>query len=372
MKRISVIVGTRPEAIKLAPLIIALRKQSGVILSVCITGQHTDMVQSVLEVFEITPDKDFSVMGKTNNLNDLTGLLLSKFQEYYLDFKPDIIVVQGDTSSVFAGAVAAFNLHIPVAHVEAGLRSNNLESPWPEEGIRRMVTQIASYHFTPTSESAENIKSSGVTNSTIEVSGNTVIDALHQAIKLIEEGSTNLNLPNLLRELTGRKMVLVTGHRRENFGDGLHNLCVAIATLAKAHPEYEFIFPVHLNPVVQSQVKEFFSELTHTNVHLIEPLPYLEFVWLMKNSHFIITDSGGIQEEAPSLGKPVLVTRDTTERPEGVQAGTVVLVGKDSSILIQEALRLMEDELYYKKMSQAVNPYGDGKSVERIIKTLIG
>lgn len=370
MKKISVVIGTRPEAIKMAPLICALREQSEIKLSVCKTGQHTDMVDSVLDVFGITADEDFSVMGKTDNLNDTTALLLQKFQSYYTDFKPDIVFVQGDTASVFAGALAAFNMQIEVAHVEAGLRTGNLASPWPEEGFRSMVSPVTKYHFAPTEQSAQNLLRAGIKKESIYVTGNTVIDALRMAEKIIQKGEVQLNLPKEVTDSIRKKRILVTGHRRENFGEGLDNLCKAIARLAVRYSDIDFIFPVHLNPVVQGQVKDFFAEKQLDNVLLIEPQPYLEFIWLMKNSTLIITDSGGIQEEAPGLGKPVLVTRDTTERPEGVGAGTVRLVGTSESSLFDSACSLLDDEKAYLSMSRAQNPYGDGKAVERILKVI--
>jgi UDP-N-acetylglucosamine 2-epimerase (non-hydrolysing) len=370
MKRISVVVGTRPEAIKMAPLILAFQNED-VVLSVCKTGQHTDMVDSVLQVFGIHADVDFSIMGKTNTLNDTTALLLQKFQRYYDDFKPDIVFVQGDTASVFAGAAAAFNMQIEVAHVEAGLRTGNLASPWPEEGFRSMVSPITRYHFAPTTLSADNLLRAGVKTENIFITGNTVIDALHIAEGIIEKGDVTLAIPDSVLNSSNERSVLITGHRRENFGEGLENLCHAIVRLADKYQGTDFIFPVHLNPVVQGQVKAFFSGRQLQNVLLIEPQPYLEFIWLMKKSYFIITDSGGIQEEAPGLGKPVLVTRDTTERPEGIDAGTVKLVGTSEASLFEAACSLLDSKEQYKEMSQAQNPYGDGQATGRILKTIL-
>lgn len=370
MKRISVVIGTRPEAIKMAPVILALKRED-VVLSVCKTGQHTDMVDSVLQVFGIQADVDFSIMGKTSNLNDTAALLLQKFQTYYTDFKPDVVFVQGDTASVFAGALAAFNLQIEVAHVEAGLRTGNLASPWPEEGFRSMVSPITRYHFAPTTLSADNLQQAGVKAENIFVTGNTVIDALHLAEKIIEKGDVALAIPDSVLNSSNERSVLITGHRRENFGEGLENLCRAVVRLATKYVDIDFIFPVHLNPIVQGQVKAFFIKNNLKNVLLIEPQPYLEFIWLMKKSHFIITDSGGIQEEAPGLGKPVLVTRDTTERPEGIDAGTVKLVGTSEASLFEAACSLLDSEEQYKAMSQAQNPYGDGQATERILKTIL-
>jgi len=370
MKRISVVIGTRPEAIKMAPIILALKKES-VILSVCKTGQHIDMVDSVLKVFGIEADVDFSIMGQTDNLNDTTALLLQKFQTYYSEFKPDIVFVQGDTASVFAGALAAFNVHIKIAHIEAGLRTGNLASPWPEEGFRSMVSPITDYHFAPTTLSADNLLRSGVMEDAIFVTGNTVIDALHIAEGILEKNDTSLSIPEAVTNSKNHRRVLITGHRRENFGEGLDNLCRAIARLAERYLDTDFIFPVHLNPVVQGQVKNFFAERKVENVLLIEPQPYLEFIWLMKNSLLIITDSGGIQEEAPGLGKPVLVTRDTTERPEGIEAGTVKLVGTSETSLFEAACSLLDSEAEYQKMAQAQNPYGDGQATARILKVIL-
>jgi len=368
--RVSIVVGTRPEAIKLAPLIHELKSRS-VSLSVCKTGQHTDMVDSVFNVFDIKADVDFSIMGQTENLNDTIALLLQKFQAYFIEFKPDIVFVQGDTASVFAGALAAFNLHIEVAHVEAGLRTGNIASPWPEEGFRSMVSPVTRYHFAPTVQSAENLRQAGVPDKNIFVTGNTVIDALHIAQNIIEQEGTVLELPEEVLTSKNTKKVLITGHRRENFGEGLNNLCKAIARLAERYGDIDFIFPVHLNPVVQRQVKMFFVEKDITNVLLIEPQPYLEFIWLMKNSLLIITDSGGIQEEAPGLGKPVLVTRDTTERPEGIAAGTVKLVGTSESSLFEAVCGLLDNEETYRTMAMAKNPYGDGRASQRIVEEIL-
>jgi UDP-N-acetylglucosamine 2-epimerase (non-hydrolysing) len=371
MKKISVIIGTRPEAIKMAPLICALRECTDrVVLSVCKTGQHTDMVDSVLSVFGIKADVDFSVMGNTQTLNDTTALLIQKFESYYTEFKPDLVFVQGDTTSVFAGALAAFNRQIEVAHVEAGLRTGNLASPWPEEGFRSMVSPITRYHFAPTQQSFDNLIKAGIPESNIFITGNTVIDALHMAETIIENGEVQLALPEEVLTSKNKRSILITGHRRENFGSGLDNLCRAIARLAEQYADIDFVFPVHLNPVVQGQVKTFFSEKQLQNVLLIPPQPYLEFIWLMKHSLFIITDSGGVQEEAPGLGKPVLVTRDTTERPEGIAAGTVKLVGTDESSLFAAACSLLESDEAYRAMAQAQNPYGDGKAVERILEVI--
>lgn len=368
-RKIIIVIGTRPEAIKMAPVILALKKED-VILSVCKTGQHTDMVDSVLNVFSIKPDVDFSIMGKTNNLNDTTALLLQKFQAYFADFKPDLVFVQGDTVSVLAGAMAAFNMQIMVAHVEAGLRTGNLSSPWPEEGFRSMVSPITEYHFAPTETSADNLKKAGVDKNKIFVTGNTVIDALHLAERIFESDPSVLSLPDIVASSKNSKRVLITGHRRENFGSGLDNLCRAVSCLADRYTDIDFIFPVHLNPIVQKQVNGFFNEKNLSNIFLIKPQSYLEFVWLMKNSLLIITDSGGIQEEAPGLGKPVLVTRDTTERPEGIESGTVKLVGTNELSIFESVCSLLDSKEVYLKMATAQNPYGDGTATKRIVNIL--
>lgn len=370
MKRISVVIGTRPEAIKMAPIILALKRED-VELSICKTGQHTDMVDLVFDVFNIKAGIDFSIMDKTNNLNDMVALLINKFQSYFLDFKPDLVLFQGDTASVFASALAAFNLQIDTAHVEAGLRTGNLSSPWPEEGFRSMISPITKYHFAPTKTSLLNLIKAGIPEKDIFVTGNTVIDALYEAEEMIESGMCQLNLPEIVINSKNLKRILITGHRRENFGSGLDNLCRAIANLAERYSNIDFIFPVHLNPVVQKQINTFFEDKKLYNILLIEPQPYLEFVWLMKNSLLIITDSGGIQEEAPSLGKPVLVTRDTTERPEGVESGTVKLVGKGESSLFDSVCSLIDNENNYLNMSTANNPYGDGMAAKRIVDIIL-
>ncbi len=354
----------------MAPIILALKKKN-VFVSVCKTGQHSDMVDSVLKIFKISADADFSIMGQSHNLNDTTALLMQKFQTYYVDFKPDLVIVQGDTVSVFAAALAAFNLQIQVAHVEAGLRTWDLTSPWPEEGFRSMVTQISRYHFAPTQKSADNLRRDGVEEERIFITGNTVIDALYEAEKIIERNPEIIAIPENILKSDNSKSILITGHRRENFGKPLHNLCTGISKLAEIYNDIDFIFPVHLNPNVQKQVNDFFTEKKHKNIFLIEPQPYLEFVWLMKQCLFIITDSGGIQEEAPALGKPVLVMRDTTERPEGVDAGIIKLIGTSEESLLVESQSLISSEDEYKRMATAKNPYGDGKSAERIIKIIL-
>ncbi len=354
----------------MAPVIRALKQELSVELSVCKTGQHMDMVDSVFEVFGIKADVDFSIMGMTNNLNDTTALLLQKFQTYFSDFKPDIVFVQGDTISVLAGTLAAFNLRIETAHIEAGLRTGNLSSPWPEEGFRSMMTPTIKYHFAPTEQNAETLYRLGVEKKNVFVTGNTVIDALHLAEGFLDN-DVPLSIPDIVINSKNVRKILITGHRRENFGEGLDNLCRAIARLAERYPDTDFIFPVHLNPVVQGQVNAFFHKSDVKNVLLIEPQPYLEFVWLMKQSYFIITDSGGIQEEAPGLGKPVLVTRDTTERPEGVNAGMVKLLGTSEEVLFDAACKLLDSEEEYRTMAQSKNPYGDGHATERIIKVII-
>ncbi len=369
MKRLSVVIGTRPEAIKMVPIIMALRQQN-VEISVCKTGQHTDMVDSVLSVFNIKANIDFSIMGQTDNLNDTVALLLQKFQAYFDEFRPDLLFVQGDTASVFAGAIAAFNQQIPIAHVEAGLRTGNLASPWPEEGFRSMISPVINYHFAPTLVSESNLIKEGIPKEKIFVTGNTVIDALHLADNLIVSQNVRLNLPAEITTSNNKKQILITGHRRENFGEGLENLCKALSRLAERYSDFDFVFPVHLNPIVQEQVGNFFARQQLKNIKLIGPQPYLEFIWLMKKSFLIITDSGGIQEEAPGLGIPVLVTRDTTERPEGIIAGTVRLIGTSETSLFEATCNLIDNKAEYMVMATATNPYGDGKAAQRIIEII--
>ena len=356
MKKISVIFGTRPEAIKLCPVVLALQKDPEFDCRVCVTGQHKEMLYQVLDVFGVKPDVDLELMRPNQTLGGLTSRAIAAIDEYLAAEKPDIVMVQGDTTTVLAGALAAFYHHIPVAHVEAGLRTGNMLSPWPEEANRVLTTRLAKWHFCPTENNKANLLKEGVNPADIYVTGNTVIDALMIAREKVPK--TN----------DGKCRVLITGHRRENFGEGFEHMCTAIKKLAEEFSDVEFIYPVHLNPNVQEPVKRILKGLD--NVKLIEPQSYLPFVGLMNDAYLILTDSGGVQEEAPSLGKPVLVMRDTTERPEAVTAGTVKLVGTNAEDIYREAKKLLSDEVAYKQMAAATNPYGDGKAVERILEIL--
>ena len=356
MKKISVIFGTRPEAIKLCPVVLALRKSSEFDCKVCVTGQHKEMLYQVLDVFGVKPDVDLELMRPNQTLGGLTSRAIAAIDKYLAAEKPDIVMVQGDTTTVLAGALAAFYHHIPVAHVEAGLRTGNMLSPWPEEANRVLTTRLAKWHFCPTENNKANLLKEGVNPDDIYVTGNTVIDALMIAREKVRK--TN----------DGKRRVLITGHRRENFGEGFEHMCTAIKKLAEEFSDVEFIYPVHLNPNVQEPVNRILKGLD--NVKLIEPQSYLPFVGLMNDAYLILTDSGGVQEEAPSLGKPVLVMRDTTERPEAVTAGTVKLVGTNAEDIYREAKKLLSDEAVYKQMAAATNPYGDGRTVERIVEIL--
>ena len=359
-KKISVIFGTRPEAIKLCPVVLALKADPAFDCRVCVTGQHREMLQQVLDVFGVVPDVDLALMRPNQTLGGLTSRAIAAIDEYLAQEKPDIVMVQGDTTTVLAGALAAFYHHIPVAHVEAGLRTGNMESPWPEEANRVLTTRLAKWHFCPTENNKNNLLKEGVAVDDIYVTGNTVIDALLIAREKIKQ-SNNLKSNN-------SRMVLITGHRRENFGEGFEHICNAIRKLATEFPDVDFVYPVHLNPNVREPVNRLLSGLP--NVKLIEPQSYLPFVKLMSEAYLILTDSGGVQEEAPSLGKPVLVMRDTTERPEAVTAGTVKIVGTKADDIYRETRTLLTDRAAYEAMAAAVNPYGDGKAVERIVKIL--
>ena len=374
MKKISVIFGTRPEAIKLCPLILALKKHPDEVdCRVCVTGQHRQMLDQVLNVFGVVPDTDLNLMQPNQTLGSLTAHAIEKLDAYFAEVKPDIAVVQGDTTTVLAGALAAFYHKIPVAHVEAGLRTGNMLSPWPEEANRVLTTRLARWHFCPTETSRQNLLKEGVPDANIHVTGNTVIDALHWALGYLNDNP--VEIPGLTKEfidsLSQKRMVLITGHRRENFGDGFRNICQAIVELARRFPDVEYVYPVHLNPNVQQPVNEIIGAAALKNIHLIRPLEYLPFLSLMSKAYLILTDSGGVQEEAPSLGKPVLVMRDTTERPEAVTAGTVRLVGSDFRKIVESCDAMLTDEEAYRKMANAVNPYGDGKAVERIVDVLL-
>lgn len=374
--------GTRPEAIKVAPLVKELQKHPDEFQTVvCVTGQHREMLDQVLDIFDIKPDYDLNIMKQGQDLYDITSRVLLGMRDVLKEVLPDLVFVHGDTTTSMAAALAAFYQQIPVAHIEAGLRTHNIYSPWPEEMNRQITGRIATYDFAPTPLSRENLMMENVSEDKITVTGNTVIDALHMVIKRIK-GNKELDkeLEDKLRNFgydvnrltNGKKLVLITGHRRENFGDGFINMCRAIKQLTKFYPEVDFVYPMHLNPNVRKPIHKVFGEdLSNLgNMFFIEPLEYLEFVYLMEKSNMVLTDSGGIQEEAPGLGKPVLVMRDTTERPEAVTAGTVKLVGTDYDKIVGETQKLLDDQDYYNKMSQAVNPYGDGKACGRIVEKI--
>lgn len=369
MKKILVIFGTRPEAIKMAPVIAQLAKAEGVELRVCVTAQHRQMLDQVLELFEIRPDIDLDLMKPGQNLSGITAAVLAGLQAVLHDWRPDLVLVHGDTTTTMAASLAAYYERIPVGHVEAGLRTGNLYSPWPEELNRRIAGTIASVHFAPTETARSNLLKEGVSGRSIHVTGNTVIDALHEVVHRLQRNPSLLypyqSVIPVLNE--SHRTILVTGHRRENFGSGFENICHALARVA-SRGDVDIVYPVHLNPNVQEPVRRILGGIP--NVHLIEPLDYLPFVHLMTRCHLLLTDSGGIQEEAPSLGKPVLVMRDTTERPEAVEAGTVKLVGTQQGRIVQEVCRLLDDPGDYAKMSRAHNPYGDGCAASRIVNII--
>ena len=382
MKKVMLVFGTRPEAIKMAPLVkafAALPEEFETV--VCVTGQHREMLDQVLRIFEIVPDYDLNIMKQGQDLYDVTARVLTGMREVLKEAKPDVVLVHGDTTTSTAAALAAFYQQIPVGHVEAGLRTHNIYSPWPEEMNRQLTGRIATWHFAPTPLSRHNLLAEGVKEVVVTVTGNTVIDALYWVVdKIKSDKALDADLESLLakagydtgRLKDGRRLVLITGHRRENFGDGFIRMCRAIKALTEKYPEVDFVYPMHLNPNVRRPIHEVFGEdLSHLgNMFFIEPLEYLSFVYLMEKSFIVLTDSGGIQEEAPGLGKPVLVMRDTTERPEALEAGTVKLVGTDYDKIVGEVSALLEDKGYYETMSHAVNPYGDGKACGRIIKSL--
>lgn len=384
MKKILIVFGTRPEAIKMAPLVKAMQQRPDVFnTKVCVTGQHREMLDQVLRIFDIVPDYDLAIMKPGQDLYDVTSRVLSGMRDVLKEVQPQLVLVHGDTTTSTATALAAFYQQIPVGHVEAGLRTHNIYSPWPEEMNRQITGRIATWHFSPTTLSQKNLLSEGINASSITVTGNTVIDALLMVIEKIKskpgieiEIKNTLNSYGIAEKMinswsSSRRLVLITGHRRENFGDGFLNICHAIKELSVKYPEVDFVYPVHLNPNVQSPVTEILGNKSASNIHLISPLDYLPFVYMMSKSYLVLTDSGGIQEEAPGLGKPVLVMRDTTERPEAVDAGTVLLVGTDKTKIINELSRLLDDPTHYKKMSQATNPYGDGQACKRIIDFII-
>ena len=370
MKKVLLVFGTRPEAIKMAPLVKAFEKETSIESKVCVTAQHREMLDQVLSMFDITPDYDLNIMKPGQDLFDVTANVLLGLKDVLNDFNPDVVLVHGDTTTTSASSLAAFYHKIKVGHVEAGLRTGDIYSPWPEEANRQITGVLANYHFAPTTTSQNNLLKENKNSDDIIVTGNTVIDALFLALDKIEN---NLQLKNKIidsintqyRLKDDKKLILVTGHRRENFGQGFIHICQALKTLALNNPDIDIVYPVHLNPNVQKPVKEILSDVS--NVFLIEPLQYESFIYMMHKSYFIITDSGGVQEEAPSLGKPVLVMRDTTERPEAIEAGTVKLVGTNAQTIIGEAQNLLNDKVEYEKMSKAHNPYGDGKACERIV-----
>lgn len=382
MRTVLLVFGTRPEAIKMAPLVKAFEKGKNDFKTlVCVTGQHREMLDQVLRLFEITPDYDLNIMKQGQDLYDVTARVLLGMRDVLKEAQPDVVLVHGDTTTSTAAALAAFYQQIPVAHIEAGLRTHNIYSPWPEEMNRQITGRIATYDFAPTELSKENLIKENVNPDSILVTGNTVIDALHQVVEKIKSNpELDAQLEELLRKSgydvnrlnDGKKLVLITGHRRENFGDGFINICNAIKSLSEKYTDVDFVYPMHLNPNVRKPIHEVFGEdLSNlNNMFFIEPLEYLSFVYLMEKSTIVLTDSGGIQEEAPGLGKPVLVMRDTTERPEALKAGTVKLVGTNYSAIITEVSKLLEDNTYYTQMSMAVNPYGDGHACERITNFL--
>lgn len=383
MKKIMLVFGTRPEAIKMAPLVKEFQKYPGQFETiVCVTGQHRQMLDQVLEIFDIKPDYDLNIMKQGQDLYDVTARVLTGMRDVLKETQPDVVLVHGDTTTSTAAALAAFYQQIPVGHVEAGLRTHNIYSPWPEEMNRQITGRIAEYDFAPTPLSRANLLAEGVAENKITVTGNTVIDALYCVVDKIK------NTPALDGELkselvkagydterlaNSKKLVLITGHRRENFGDGFISMCKAIKALTEKYPDVDFVYPMHLNPNVRKPIHEVFGENLEGlgNMFFIEPLEYLSFVYLMEKSNIVLTDSGGIQEEAPGLGKPVLVMRDTTERPEALEAGTVKLVGTDYDMIVNEVSALLDNQDHYDAMSKAVNPYGDGKACNRIVNSLV-
>lgn len=382
MKTIMLVFGTRPEAIKMCPLVKEFQKYPNDFRTiVCVTGQHREMLDQVLQIFDVTPDYDLNIMKQGQDLYDVTSRVLLGMRDVLKQEQPDVVFVHGDTTTSTAAAIAAFYQQIPVAHVEAGLRTHNIYSPWPEEMNRQITSRIAAYNYAPTPLSRQNLLQENVCDDTITVTGNTVIDALYMVVDKIKQDQKlgSQLAQNILaagydvnRLNHDKKMVLITGHRRENFGDGFINMCTAIKDLTQKYPDVDFIYPMHLNPNVRKPIHEVFGEDLSGlgNMFFIEPLEYLNFVYLMEKCNIVLTDSGGIQEEAPGLGKPVLVMRDTTERPEAVDAGTVKLVGTDYQKIVDNVSRLLDDTEYYNTMSKAVNPYGDGKACERIVNKL--
>lgn len=382
MKKVMLVFGTRPEAIKMAPLVKEFQRYAEEFDTVvCVSGQHRELLDQVLSIFDIVPDYDLHVMKQGQDLYDITSRVLLGMRDVLRESKPDVVLVHGDTTTSMAAALAAFYQQIPVGHVEAGLRTHNIYSPWPEEMNRLITGRIATYNFAPTQLSRQNLLNEAVKDDSIFVTGNTVIDALHWVVdKIREEKTLSQSLAEELRRggydtsrlADGKKLVLITGHRRENFGEGFLQMCRAIKTLTERYPEVDFVYPMHLNPNVRKPIHEVFGEKLDglKNMFFIEPLEYLCFVFLMEKAHIVLTDSGGIQEEAPGLGKPVLVMRDTTERPEAVEAGTVRLVGTDYDAIVDNVSTLLDNQDVYNRMSQAVNPYGDGYACSRIVEAL--
>lgn len=381
MIKVMLVFGTRPEAIKMCPLVKEFQKHNdGFETIVCVTGQHREMLDQVLNIFEVKPDYDLNIMKQGQDLYDVTARVLTGMRDVFKECKPDVVLVHGDTTTSTAAALAAFYQQIPVGHVEAGLRTHNIYSPWPEEMNRQITGRIATYNFSPTPLSESNLKEEKAQGN-IYITGNTVIDALHMVVNKLKNDETLAKEQkeilkqagyDINRLADGKKLVLITGHRRENFGEGFIHMVTAIKDLKSKYPDVDFVYPMHLNPNVRKPIHEVFGEdLSNLgNMFFIEPLQYLEFVYLMEKATIVLTDSGGIQEEAPGLGKPVLVMRDTTERPEALASGTVHLVGTDYQKIMDEVSTLLEDEQAYEKMSKAVNPYGDGKACERIVKSL--
>lgn len=382
-KKIMLVFGTRPEAIKMAPLVKEfLRYPEKFETVVCVTGQHREMLDQVLRIFDIQPDYDLNIMKQGQDLYDVTARVLVGMRNVLRKVLPDVVLVHGDTTTSTAAALAAFYQQIPVGHIEAGLRTHDIYSPWPEEMNRQITSRIATYHFSPTPLSKQNLLAEGIKEEQIVVTGNTVIDALYRVVDHIKKNlKLDAELESLLKQAgydvtrlkEGKKLVLITGHRRENFGEGFVHICTAIKDLTKKYPDVDFVYPMHLNPNVRKPIHEVFEDNLSGlgNMFFIEPLEYLSFVYLMEKSNIVLTDSGGIQEEAPGLGKPVLVMRDTTERPEALEAGTVKLVGTSYDKIVNEVSALLENQDYYNKMSKAINPYGDGKACGRVCTALI-
>ncbi|PKM17305.1 MAG: UDP-N-acetylglucosamine 2-epimerase (non-hydrolyzing) [Gammaproteobacteria bacterium HGW-Gammaproteobacteria-15] len=370
MIKVLSVFGTRPEAIKMAPLVNLLKQQTDIDSRVCVTGQHREMLDQVLQLFDIKPEYDLAIMKAGQDLYDVTTSILLNIKPVLRDFKPDVVLVHGDTSTTFAAALACYYEKTAVGHVEAGLRTGNIYSPWPEEANRKLTGAITRFHFAPTATSQQNLLNEQVDPTHIVVTGNTVIDALLQVVAKIEDDAvlSQRFADQFPYGQDGRRLILVTGHRRESFGAGFEHICAALKQIARQFPDCDIVYPVHLNPNVREPVFRLLSDAP--NVHLIEPQDYLPFVYLMSRSTLVLTDSGGIQEEAPSLGKPVLVMRDTTERPEAVEAGTVKLVGTDQAKIVAEVSKLLTDKAYYDSMSFAHNPYGDGKACQRIIDAI--